>query len=216
MYLVFHLLVKLPLISLLPSGLARRLIPSDGGAQHLPTVPWFAVPTSLLLGALTHLGWDAFTHEEAPAVRAFEILRVQLFSVGSYRVFAYKILQHGSTLIGVLILGWWIVQWLRRARVGPEPAVSLARSERLIGILILFGIPAGYGLATGLSYLASPVTAAALQVAVGRAVVSAFAALGIVMLVFSAGWHLWFRPSRYHSPSPPPSQSGAAERHRVS
>src|SRR5262249_8729009 len=141
-YMIFHLLLKLPLISLLPTGVACRLTTVSGGGRRLPAASWWVVPASLLLGAVTHLVWDAFTHEEGPAVRALGFLRAHLFSVGTYRVFVYKILQHGSTLMGVLILGWWIVEWSRRTAVAPAPAVSLTPSARRSSVAMLIGIPA--------------------------------------------------------------------------
>jgi uncharacterized protein DUF4184 len=205
-YIVYHLLLKLPLISLLPTDVACRLTTVTGGGRRLPAGSWWAVPASVLLGAGTHLAWDAFTHEEAPAVRAFGFLRAQLFSVGAYRLFVYKILQHGSTLMGILILGWWITEWSRKTAVAAAPAASLTPSERFTAVSMLIGIPAAYGLMSGISNLSAPMTTSALQAAVGRAVLSFFAAVGIGTLVFSVSWHLWL--SRSNPPSQPTPQSG--------
>lgn len=213
LYVVFHLLLKRPLLSLLPAVLARRLSSVSGEDQRLPARSWFTVSTSLLLGAASHDAWDAFTHEGTWAVRTLEFLQVELFSVGSYRVFVYKALQHVSTVIGILGISCWTFYWLRGAPVGSEPTVSLAPSERVICIVILFGIPAGWGLTSVLSSLSLPVNVFALQIATGRGVLASFSAFGVVLLAFGLWWHLRAIAVRSHKQmQPPPAAQANRER----
>ena len=68
-YLVFHLLVKAPVVALLPAPLRDRLTARGLASPVLPTASWPAVVSSLVLGAITHLIWDSFTHVGAPGVR---------------------------------------------------------------------------------------------------------------------------------------------------
>src|SRR5262245_46796273 len=70
-YVLFHVFLKGPLLALLPPATLCRLGPYTSRFQSLPQASWTAVIVSLLCGAVTHLLWDAFTHNNAPAVRAF-------------------------------------------------------------------------------------------------------------------------------------------------
>lgn len=194
-YLIFHLVLKRPLISLAPAGVRDRLSSIDSGSRRLPSVPWLAVLGSLLLGAATHLVWDAFTHGGGLAVRTSDLLRVPLFTVGSYRVLRYTVLQHGSTLFGILVLSWWLRRWLRSAAAGPEPMFSLTPSERFVAVATMLAIPAAWGLAVALSNLSGSGSGPTMRIALGRGVVSALSALGVSLLGFSAWWHLWWTPA---------------------
>ena len=93
-YLVFHLLLKQPLIALLPPSISRRLVGVT--AERLPRAPWAAVLTSLLVGAATHVLWDAATHER-------------------FTMHGVQVLQHASTLLGTAVLAAWLWRWLREA-----------------------------------------------------------------------------------------------------
>ena len=57
-YLLFHWLLKQPLIALLSPRLAAFT------CAGLPPRPWSAVLASLLAGAATHIAWDAAAHLE--------------------------------------------------------------------------------------------------------------------------------------------------------
>jgi hypothetical protein len=91
LYVLFHLLLKEPLIALLSPRLGGFTSPG------LPAAPWRAVIISLLAGALTHIVWDALTHSNDHAVHGRNWL------------------QHASTALGTAVLGWWIWRKLRRA-----------------------------------------------------------------------------------------------------
>ena len=118
LYLLFHLLLKRPLAALLPRTLREAVAPLLARTPGLPPSRWIAVVLCLLLGALTHQAWDLFTHP-GPIVRAFPLLAVNLMTVGSYRVYVYKVLQHCSTLLGLALLARWTRAWVREVSVHP-------------------------------------------------------------------------------------------------
>jgi hypothetical protein len=192
-YLVFDLFLKRPIQSLLPVFVSRRLNQVIGETR-LPKVSWLAVTISLLIGALTHLAWDAFTHDGAPGVEAIPFLRADLFAVGTYHVYAYRMLQYFSSGVGLLIVGLWTFQWLRKAPLGPEPAVLLNDATRLAAFASLLGIPSLCGLASMLSRFSLPITGRWLELTVGRGVVVVFDVFGLALLAFSLWWH--FRRDR--------------------
>jgi hypothetical protein len=104
-YFAFHLLLKQPLLALLPERLAAKL-----AAFAFPTLPearCHAVLVSLLVGAFTHLAWDALTHDK-------------------YVVNGFQVMQHASTLLGTA----WLAGWLWR-RLGGAPSRALPPGLRL-------------------------------------------------------------------------------------
>ena len=103
LYLVFERLLKLPLLAFLP-GEAGAPLPA-----RLPSpAPWFAAGFSILVGAASHLLWDAFTHDDGFVVESLSILRVRLALIDGYELYVYTVLQHLSTVIGTALVLWWV------------------------------------------------------------------------------------------------------------
>ena len=65
--------------------------------ESLPAAPWHAVVISLLVGALTHLGWDGLAH--------------------AYSLNGIHVLQHASTVAGAAFIVWWCYRSLRLAAI---------------------------------------------------------------------------------------------------
>lgn len=146
-YFVFHGLMKRPLLSLLPAQLTMRLEPN--GKEE--TRPWnsnlLPACVSILVGAATHLLWDSFTHKYDFAVQTFPFLQTRLFTLFGYDVFLFKVLQHGSSVIGITLLMLWTIQWFRNTAVSrpPSEAVTLPLRHRLfwVGFIVFFAVIAG-------------------------------------------------------------------------
>ena len=112
-YLLFHLFLKQPLIALLSPRLGC-FTPAG-----LPQVPWSAVMVSLMVGALTHVAWDALTHSyDDPAQR-------------------HNWLQHASTAFGTMVLAWW--SWRKLRLVPAAPPGPLSPLARAGVVLVLLG-----------------------------------------------------------------------------
>ena len=197
-YLLFHLVIKAPLLGLLPTAVVRRLDKVAGEAGRLPHVSWALVVLSLLLGSVTHLLWDAFTHENGLAVQSFPILRTRIFSAAGSSVVTYKLLQHASTVLGLLVVACWTERWLRRQPVGHEPRLVLDPSQRMVSICVLFGIPVLVGIVVLVSRLQFPVTAFVVRYTVRSGVRYCGFALAVMLIGFSLWWHLFLQ--RYPSP----------------
>jgi hypothetical protein len=110
-YALFHLLLKQPLIALASPRLGC-FTPAG-----LPQVPWRAVIVSLMVGALTHLAWDALTHSYDEAAQR------------------HNWLQHASTAFGTMVLGWWSWRKLRLVPAAPGPLSPLARASIVLALL---------------------------------------------------------------------------------
>jgi hypothetical protein len=113
---VFTVVLKRPLIALAPQALAARL-PS---ARLVPRVPGAQVllrtVVSAILGALTHVVWDSFTHGDGYFVQQFPgIFRATVTPAWDVN----RILQYVSTVGGCLVLAIWFYRWYRRTTPGP-------------------------------------------------------------------------------------------------
>jgi len=85
-----------------------------------PRRPWATVlllVASLVIGVLSHIVWDLFTHEGRWGVAAIPALDEPWGPLDGY-----KWLQHGSSVVGLAILAVWGLAWLARRR--PEASVS--------------------------------------------------------------------------------------------
>ncbi|MFJ4622767.1 DUF4184 family protein [Streptomyces sp. NPDC088812] len=113
------LLVREPLVALLPR--ARQTRPATlarCGAPRArvrpPTLLWWYV--SAVLGALTHVVWDAFTHLDRWGMRLFPVLGEKV--AGSP---LYWYLQYGGSAVAAVVIVSFVVYALRRTPVA-EPA----------------------------------------------------------------------------------------------
>lgn len=194
-YLCFHLLMEKPLRQLLPPAIAARLAGRQPAAP-LPSTSGPLILLSLLLGIVTHLVWDAFTHYGFLTVLLLPILSTHLFSVGEYHVYPYKVLQHASTLIGSLLVWHWIQRWLQQSSL-PQAAAppTLPRQSRHTITVILLVAPPLIG--AGMAAHAVSVTygTMALKDIVREAVVTAISSFGLLVLGYSFVWHAFSQRS---------------------
>jgi hypothetical protein len=114
---LFHRFVKEPFVELMPDGLRRRLTVYLGGFGFGGAARFSLIIAPLLVGIVTHLVWDSFTHPNGWPVLHWATLRhrVHMPLIGGVPV--YKILQHASTLLGIAILLVWLLAWYRTAEV---------------------------------------------------------------------------------------------------
>lgn len=116
MLAVYNLVVKRPLLALSPSGLAARL-PSQRLQLRLPSMELLAwTVVSAVLGACTHVLWDAFTHGDGYFVQRFPgFFRAEVAAGWDVN----RVLQYVSTVGGCLVLAVWLYRWYRRTSVHP-------------------------------------------------------------------------------------------------
>jgi hypothetical protein len=183
-YALFHLLLKRPAVLLLPEALRIRLQPLAFEGPAFPTAPLVPVMVSILVGAMTHLVWDSFTHGQAPAVAFFPVLRATLFEIGGYPLKVYKLAQHASTFLGLLFLVRWTARWLRaRPAHWMPPAWPLAPALRTGVCAGIVGMAAVIALGSGLERAPDRLTLRAVQIFVERAAIDGLAALVLPLLV---------------------------------
>ncbi len=184
---LFHKFLKFPLLSLLPGSHQIRLHRAATRFTFWPARRFGLILLSLLIGAASHLLWDAFTHHNGWFVAMIPALRYPLIKIAGQWLMVYDLLQHGSTIFGLAVLGLAYKRWyLRAPLIRTHVPYALSRAARIsigmgLGVFscaggIVYGIvaaPAGHFR----PYL--PLTFVA--------VVSAFLA---AWAVFSAVWHI--------------------------
>jgi hypothetical protein len=182
-YLVFHQLLKLPLLRLFSLPLQEKLVlPAT-----LPRAPWSAVCVSLLCGALTHIVWDAFTHPGTPVVQAIGVLDLTLASVGGYKVHVYSVLQHASSIAGLLLLAWWAWKWQVSAPRAPAPGKPLPEAARLSALAAIVLIPLLCGAVLAFHHHGMPASLGKLQGAVATFIFTALPALAATVCAYCVG-----------------------------
>jgi len=129
-------MLRAPLVALAPVALRRRLpLPLEPiGSRARRTrggIPAFVVLTVLatVLGVLTHLGWDWFTHPEGLAA-LWPAWGAPLGPLA-----AYKWAQHASSLFGLIVLAVAAVRAVRRAPArGRVDAAALPLGIRIAAL----------------------------------------------------------------------------------
>ena len=106
---LYHLLIKPPLLALLPQAIFVRLPPLQPPSWHLRNV--VLVLLALLLGAITHIIWDGFTHHDTLVTQLLPFLDAPLPIRSRYTLRVHQVLQHGSTLVGLSALALFSWRW---------------------------------------------------------------------------------------------------------
>jgi hypothetical protein len=198
--LVFQKFLKRPLFALLPLSHQQRLLPF---LQYFPFKSWRIMIRSLLslgIGTLSHLAWDSFTHDDGFIVENVTALRQIILEIAGTRIYAFSILQHGSTLLGLGALVLWYFHWCRKTPVCPYPvpiSLQLPDSTRFSILGLMAG---GVCLLCALAGFHSFPHALSLHklrnMAEGLAVVS-MVALTMEIALYCTIWHIFPSTRRY-------------------
>jgi len=127
------------LIQLLPEFIAKKWPRFGRSVKSYAIAEWINFIFWTLVGMLTHITWDAFTHSTGMGVQLLPVLN-SVIQMGPLEAPVYKFLQHGSTLIGLSALTIHILLRKSRRRM-PQPVENLTKLR-----LIFFGIIVALGL----------------------------------------------------------------------
>ncbi len=169
--------------------------PRDGAREATPGPVFTFWPlgrllllaAAVLLGAATHLGWDAFTHEHGWVVEHVPPLAQPAFTTAWGSIAVFKLLQHGSTLAGLGVL----VAYLR-SDLAFRPALRVSRPRALGTAVTGCGF---VGALAGLAHARGPGVLAYARQFAGTAVLAAFAAGVVTLTVYSLAWRARQRPA---------------------
>ncbi len=125
---VFHRVVKWPLVLVAPRFIARR---GAAFAKRPWAQPWTlgfvgVCAGSALIGATTHLLWDGFTHSDGFITPHVAVLRTPVELPVFGEMILHRVLQHVSTLVGSLVVAIVVARALYRIapiELPPRPRV---------------------------------------------------------------------------------------------
>lgn len=181
LFVVWRVVLRPAVPELVPEAVSRRL-PDDwttGGRPALRAAVGIGAPraypllllVSLVLGVLSHILWDSFTHEGRWGVEVLPALGATWGPLTGY-----KWLQHGSGAIALVVIGVWAVRRLRRA----SPRTDVVRV-----------LPAGVRVAWWISLPAVLVTAWVIGMAAYGPFTSTFTVQHLAYRVLPPACALW-------------------------
>lgn len=144
----------------LPLGLAVLVLLHRGGRWTLPLMPaWLRTPLapfcnrplgsplglvmSVLIGAMTHVGWDSFAHTDGWFVQHLPLLQEQIGTVRGLRVRVCHLLWYTSTPLGVFCLVVAYQHWRQRTTSLPT-ARTRSQASRNALLCALSALPLSF------------------------------------------------------------------------
>lgn len=145
---IFQQLLKTPLMAVLPDAAFQRWRTFSQAADVRSGRQWISAACGILVGAVTHLVWDAFTHEGARGIRMIPVLVDPVVDIAGHRLVGARLLQDVSSLLGLAVVFATVAYGLRRSRpVEALPSRLLGPIERhrwilayAIGAVLLAGV----------------------------------------------------------------------------
>jgi hypothetical protein len=148
LWLLFVRVLEQPTIALLPESWRSRF-PSSNREFTLRVMAFTSAAT--VLGAVTHLIWDSFTHRGTVVVNAVPALHAVAFHVDGWRIRWFAVLQVLSSVVGLLALAIWA--WRQPPGRYPRPSPApVSNATRLRAAVVLVVVSLGVAVA---SYLAN-------------------------------------------------------------
>jgi Domain of unknown function (DUF4184) len=140
-YWLFQLVLKPAILAVLPDRPYQIARPFSVPADIGKLMPWFLAAAGILLGALTHLVWDTFTHEGARGMRMLPALDELMLGARGHQLAGQRFLQEISSLVGFAIIFWWVGRAVRRGTAEATGPRALGPRERALW-LCLYGLVA--------------------------------------------------------------------------
>jgi hypothetical protein len=133
-YWIFQYVIKTPVLNLLPDRAYTRWRPFSTPAAIEAPRQWLLAACGVLAGAISHLAWDTFTHENARGIRMMPELNDLMFELYGHHVSGGHLLQDGSSLVGLLVV-LAMMAYALRGRSQPPLQRPLGKSERRLWVL---------------------------------------------------------------------------------
>ena len=186
-YLIWRVLLSAPTRDLLPDAWRCRVRPVIRPQPGLRALA--AVSLAVMLGTATHVFWDAFTHRDRWGVDALpRIFYAPITLPGDRAVPLYKLLQHGSSVIGLPLLAAWAALSLwRRPPVDPHSAPTAPIALRRTTVICLALLPVVASASALMNHDAN------LAWRLHHAATRSGATIATTLLMYAMAWHLLLR-----------------------
>lgn len=139
---IFHYIVKKPFIVNLPSPIDKWYYSFAVEKWEIKSIKDFIVFTySVLIGMASHVFWDSFTHKTGSFVKMVSFMRESICIV-NHKIPVYKFSQHGSTMIGLIIILIYLyrirnIDELIVPKVSSKNKITYYFSILIVGILVV-------------------------------------------------------------------------------
>jgi hypothetical protein len=192
---LFQRLIKPAWCVVLPGSWRLRLRAEHPAARLRDWRAWLGAAAAVLAGALTHLVWDGFTHEDGRGVAMLPFLQYHGPDIEGYNFRLYRWLQHGSSVVGLLLVLWAAWRWthgeIRTDLVGGgapgrRPWPELGARERHAWLVAYLLIPALMVLVSAILALGEPGPPLALGGLLTRLAFVSLEGTGLSLLLVSA------------------------------
>jgi len=129
-----HLVVKWPMLLVAPAAVTRRTLAAIGAPWR---ARWGAAAVasclgSAVIGSATHLAWDSLTHANGWGPRHVHALTTPLSVPLLGTMVAHRVLQHTSTIIGLVVLTVVVARAIRRAAPVAVPELPRTAARWLV------------------------------------------------------------------------------------
>jgi uncharacterized protein DUF4184 len=133
-----HLVVAWPMLLVAPAAIARRV-------THTIAAPWRArwgvaavlsCLVSAALGSATHLAWDSVTHAKGWGPRHVHALTTPIRIPLAGTMVVHRVLQHASTVVGLVVLTVVLVRAFRRCPPVAVPEVPRTAARLCVAACI--------------------------------------------------------------------------------
>jgi len=149
LWLLFVRVLEQPTFALLPENWRTRFPPSS---REITLRTLSFASGAILLGGVTHLVWDSFTHRGTAVVNALPFLHEVAFYFHGWRIRWFVVLQLASSIFGILALAIWA--WRLPPGRYPRPSrPSVSNATRLRAAAVI--VASSFGLAITSSLLHS-------------------------------------------------------------
>ena len=124
---------------MLPENWRTRFAPSN---QDITLRVLAFASAAVILGAVTHVVWDSFTHRGTVVVNAIPALKAVAFHVEGWRIRWFFVLQVLSSVFGLMVLAIWA--WRQPPGRYPRPSTpSVTHATRVLAFAVLVAAPIG-------------------------------------------------------------------------
>jgi Domain of unknown function (DUF4184) len=129
-YWIFQRRMKVPLFNILPDPAYLRWRQFAAPAVLNNARQWLLAAGGVLVGAVTHLVWDGFTHEGARGLRMMPELDDWSFDLHGHHLIGARLVQDGSSMLGLALVIVLLIYALRRGDTRPPGPRALGAAQR--------------------------------------------------------------------------------------